>query len=226
LIYSTCSYSKEEDEMIADWLVSEMNMETKRIGIDAGWNIIETTSPIEHAYGYRFYPDKIKGEGFFIAAFQKKETAADTRFKEQSLTFPSKTETQQVQSFIELPDSFTLFKQGESIRAIKKEWLHDLQVLAKCLYIKKAGIEIGAIKGKDVIPAHELAMTGLSKSFDSIALTEEQALQYLRRKELRLDGSPKGWNLVNFGGLPLGWVKVLPNRVNNYYPAEWRILKE
>ncbi|TAJ53096.1 MAG: hypothetical protein EPO58_10940, partial [Chitinophagaceae bacterium] len=29
-----------------------------------------------------------------------------------------------------------------------------------------------------------------------------------------------------FEELPLGWVKVLPNRVNNYYPAEWRILKE
>jgi hypothetical protein len=51
-----------------------------------------------------------------------------------------------VQSFIELPDDFTLFKQGESVRTIKKEWLHDLQVLAKCLYIKKAGIEIGALK--------------------------------------------------------------------------------
>jgi NOL1/NOP2/fmu family ribosome biogenesis protein len=125
-----------------------------------------------------------------------------------------------------LPDDFTLFKQGESVRAIKKEWLTDLKILAKCLYIKKAGIEIGAIKGKDVIPAHELAMSKLSGSFASVALTKEQALQYLRRKELLLDGSPKGWNLVNYGGLPLGWVKVLPNRVNNYYPAEWRILKE
>ncbi|MES2373513.1 MAG: RNA methyltransferase [Bacteroidota bacterium] len=226
LIYSTCSYSVEEDEVIADWLVSEMNMETKRIGINEEWDIVETISPVKHAYGYRFYPDKIKGEGFFIAVFQKKEITAYNRLKEQSLSFPSKTEIQQIESFIQLPDSFTLFKQGESIRAIKKEWLQDLQVLAKCLYIKKAGIEIGTIKGKDTIPAHELAMSNLSRFFTSITLTKEQALQYLRRKELLLDDAPKGWNLVNYGGLPLGWVKVLPNRVNNYYPAEWRILKE
>jgi NOL1/NOP2/fmu family ribosome biogenesis protein len=24
----------------------------------------------------------------------------------------------------------------------------------------------------------------------------------------------------------LGWLKVLPARINNYYPAEWRILKD
>jgi NOL1/NOP2/fmu family ribosome biogenesis protein len=36
----------------------------------------------------------------------------------------------------------------------------------------------------------------------------------------------KGWNLMRFGGQPIGWAKILPNRINNYYPAEWRILKE
>ncbi|MEO8173936.1 MAG: RNA methyltransferase [Sediminibacterium sp.] len=226
LIYSTCSYSTEEDEAIADWLVSEMSMESKQLSINAEWNIVETNSPEKSAYCYRFYPDKIKGEGFFIAVFQKKESTGDTRFKMQTLSFPSKQEMQQVQSFIELPDDSGLFKQAESIRVIRKEWMHELQLLAKCLYIKKAGIEIGAVKGKDLVPAHELAMSGLSGAFTSIALTKEQALQYLRRKELLLTDATKGWHLVSFGGLPLGWVKVLPNRVNNYYPAEWRILKE
>jgi 16S rRNA C967 or C1407 C5-methylase (RsmB/RsmF family)/NOL1/NOP2/fmu family ribosome biogenesis protein len=226
LIYSTCSYSVEEDEAIADWLVEEMNMENKKINIDPSWNIIEANSPVTNSYGYRFYPDKIKGEGFFIAAFQKKSETNETRLKEQSLTQLSKHELQQLQSFIELPEEFTVFKQSESIRAIKKEWMHDLQILAKCLYIKKAGIEIGAIKGKDVIPAHELALSGLSKGFACISLSKEESLQYLRRKEIVLPNAPKGWNLVSYGGLPLGWVKVLPNRVNNYYPAEWRILKE
>ena len=226
LIYSTCSYSAEEDETIADWLVTEMAMESKQLNINAEWNIVETASPGKKAYGYRFYPDKIKGEGFFMAVFQKKESANETRLKEQSLTIPSKQEWQQINSFIEIPGDLTLFKQSGSVRAIKKEWLHDLQVLAKCLYIKKAGIDIGAVKGKDVIPGHELALSNLSKAFIPVPLTEDQALQYLRRKELVLEGAPKGWNLVSYGGLPLGWVKVLPNRVNNYYPTEWRILKE
>ncbi|NCI51254.1 RNA methyltransferase [Sediminibacterium roseum] len=226
LIYSTCSYSVEEDEAIADWLVTAMNMENRKINIDPSWQIVETQSPVANAYGYRFYPDRVKGEGFFIAAFQKKEAAEELRTKEQALTQLSKQELQQLQSFIELPATFTMFKQGESIRAIRKQWLRELQVLAKCLYIKKAGVEIGSIKGRDVIPAHELALSALAKGFSITGLTKEQALQYLRRKEISLPDAQKGWNLVGFGGLPLGWVKVLPNRVNNYYPAEWRILKE
>jgi 16S rRNA C967 or C1407 C5-methylase (RsmB/RsmF family)/NOL1/NOP2/fmu family ribosome biogenesis protein len=225
LIYSTCSYSVEEDEAIADWLIREMNMESRQLTIDDSWNIVETNSPEKQAFGYRFYPDRVKGEGFFIAVFQKKTNSVETRLKEYSLSFPSKQALQQLHSFIPMPEIFTLFNQAESIRAIKKEWLNSLQVLAKCLYIKKAGIEIGTIKGKDFIPAHELALSALSQAFDSIPLTEEQALQYLRRKEWLPVEAPKGWNLVSYGGLPLGWVKVLPNRVNNYYPAGWRILK-
>ncbi len=227
LIYSTCSYSEEEDEMIADWLVSEMNMENKQLDIPAEWNIVETTSPVTKARGYRFYPDKIKGEGFFISVFQKRATVEFARLKEQPIPFPSKQEIQLLDAFIQLPPEYVLFKQADAIRAIKKEWLTDLQLLAKCLYIKKAGIEIGTVKGKDVIPSHELALSPLSHTaFETIGLTREQSLQYLRRKELLIDDAPKGWNLVGYGGLPLGWIKVLPNRVNNYYPAEWRILKE
>jgi len=226
LIYSTCSYSQQEDEAIADWLITEMDMQSKQLNVPADWGIVETQSPGKGAYGYRFYPDKLKGEGFFIAAFQKRAEPENTRLKEQSLTFPSKYEIQQLNNFIEIPVAYTLFKQSACIRAIQKKWVTDLQILAKCLYIKKAGIETAAIKGKDVIPSHELALSLLSlDAIASVELTKEQALQYLRRKELIAEAG-KGWNLVRYCGLPLGWIKVLPNRINNYYPAEWRILKE
>lgn len=227
LIYSTCSYSEEEDEAIADWLIAEMGMESKQLHPESSWGIVETTSPLQKAYGYRFYPDRVRGEGLFMAVFQKKIPADESRLKEQTLTLPTKQEVQQIHSFMPIPDGYALFKPSESMRLIKKEWLTDLQVLAKYLYIKKAGIEIGAIKGKDVIPSHELALSSLSReAFTAIALTEEQALQYLKRKDLLISDAPKGWNLVSYSGLPLGWVKVLPNRINNYYPSEWRILKE
>lgn len=227
LLYSTCSYSIEEDEAIADWLVSEMGMESRSLSVPAEWGIVETGSPEKSAHGYRFYPDRVKGEGFFLAAFQKKTVVVESRLKELNLSLPSKQELQQIQSFLHLPEGYTLFKQGETIRAIESRWWKDLQILAKALYIKKAGTGIGTIKGKDVIPEHELALSSLWKGqFEPLPLTREQALQYLRRKELLLPDSPTGWHLVAFEGLPLGWVKVLPNRVNNYYPAEWRILKE
>jgi NOL1/NOP2/sun family putative RNA methylase len=226
LIYSTCSYSKEEDENILDWMMNEFQVNSLKLEVEENWNIIETESEKNKAFGYRFYPDKIKGEGFFIAVFKKTKDEEDNYLSEQNLAYPTKQEIQHIQSFISLSDDYSVFKQNDYFRAIKKEWLHDIKLLANQLYIKKAGVEIGIIKGKDFIPSHELAVSVLPKqSLFSIELDKDQALQYLRRKDIFVQGN-KGWNLMTYCGLPLGWAKVLPNRVNNYYPPEWRILKD
>ncbi|NCT95578.1 MAG: hypothetical protein GXC72_14230 [Chitinophagaceae bacterium] len=118
-----------------------------------------------------------------------------------------------------------LFKQGETMRYIPADCFADMQYLASHLYIKKAGVGIGVLKGSDLIPDHELAM-GLyqPESCARVAIDLDQALRYLRRQDLQLD-TARGWTLVCFDQVPLGWAKVLPNRVNNYYPQEWRILK-
>ena len=62
LVYSTCSYSVEEDEDILDWIMKEFTVDSLRLPVEENWNIVETVSA-KKAYGYRFYPDKIKGEG-------------------------------------------------------------------------------------------------------------------------------------------------------------------
>lgn len=226
VIYSTCSYSKAEDEDILDWLIDNCHLSSVSCDLNKDWNIIEVESDKHNAIGYRFYPDKIKGEGFFIAAFKKTTATTDGYFKEQSLMLPSKQEMQLLQTFYPIPKAYTVFKQSDTFRLIKKEWLNDLKVLAKNLYIKKAGVELGTIKGKDIIPSHELALSILPlESLAVVEVDKEKALQYLKRKDLNI-AAPKGWSLVTHCGLPLGWMKVLPNRINNYYPSEWRILKD
>jgi len=67
----------------------------------------------------------------------------------------------------------------------------------------------------------------MSKQVSRADFTREQAIQYLQKKDIAIDihTLSKGWTLASYCGLPLGWMKVLPNRINNYYPAEWRILK-
>jgi len=226
LIYSTCSYSVSEDESILEWLQEKFDVESLKLDLQQEWNIVETQSNNGQGYGYRFYPDRLKGEGFFITVCRKKEDSFSPTCREQPLQLPSKSELQQIRSFILLPESISIFKQLEFFRAFPANWLKELQQLAKHLYIKKAGGEIGTIKGKDFIPSHELAVSQLTlQSFRSIELNREEALLYLKRKEIKITGE-KGWTLVTHCGLPLGWIKVLPNRVNNYYPTEWRILKE
>lgn len=225
LLYSTCSYSVEEDEKIAEWLVTEMELQPVNIAISNQWNIVQTEVPNAGATCFRFYPHLVKGEGFFIAAFRKKSSDNIIKWKAVNLLKPTKNELTLIDTFFNLPDGFSAFKQNEAIRIIPTIWLNTLQQLASVLYIKKAGVEIGTPKGKDIIPAHELAVSTLDLNrLPYISVTIDQALQYLRRNELQLEAK-QGWYLLKFEDLCLGWVKVLPNRVNNYYPAEWRILK-
>src|SRR4030095_9292224 len=65
LIYSTCSYSKEEDENIVRWMANNLSIVNCQLSIDENWNITKSSN------GYRFWPDKVKGEGFFIACVKK-----------------------------------------------------------------------------------------------------------------------------------------------------------
>lgn len=118
-----------------------------------------------------------------------------------------------------------LFLQSGMIKAIPAVFESSILQLASQLYIKKAGVSVGELKGKDFIPAHEYALSYLPlQTFNRVDLDKEQALSYLRRAEFNCSGE-KGWNLMRYNGLGLGWAKILPNRINNYYPQEWRILK-
>ena len=84
---------------------------------------------------------------------------------------------------------------------------------------------MGEIKGKDLIPAHALAMSNwVNLPYGRVEVDEAAALQYLRRADLVLEGE-KGWQAICYQNIRLGWAKLLPNRTNNYYPTEWRILK-
>lgn len=226
LIYATCSFSPEEDEWICDWLV-EMGMEPISLLIAPEWGIVQTSSPRHQAAGYRFYPYLLQGEGFFLAAFRKKKHSGlvGQHHHKHTLTPLTKNEKTIVDTWMGPLSGMQLFKQGETMRYIPADCFADMQYLASHLYIKKAGVGIGVLKGSDLIPDHELAM-GLyqPESCARVAIDLDQALRYLRRQDLQLD-TARGWTLVCFDQVPLGWAKVLPNRVNNYYPQEWRILK-
>jgi 16S rRNA C967 or C1407 C5-methylase (RsmB/RsmF family)/NOL1/NOP2/fmu family ribosome biogenesis protein len=226
LIYSTCSYSKEENEVIIDKLVCEYQFQSIPIPVNKEWNIVETVSDKEAAYGYRFYPHSLQGEGFFIAALRKQSGATIGNYSTQKLIRPSKLEQQNAEGFLNVNKPYYFFKQGDAIKLLETAFVSNLEIIAKHLYIKKAGIEIGIAKGKDIIPHHELAVSTLPLThFHSVELTKEDALLFLKRKDFTID-SKQGWTLITHCGLPLGWAKVLPNRLNNYYPTAWRILKD
>lgn len=89
---------------------------------------------------------------------------------------------------------------------------------AKPLRVLSAGICLGEAKGKDFIPSQELALsTALTpNAFPSVELEWEDAIKFLKKEALVLpSGTDKGYVLVRYQGLPLGFVKNLGNRANN-----------
>jgi 16S rRNA C967 or C1407 C5-methylase (RsmB/RsmF family)/NOL1/NOP2/fmu family ribosome biogenesis protein len=235
LIYSTCSYSEQEDEQIADWLTDQFSVSSLQLKIDPAWGIVETVSKKNKTYGYRFYPDKVKGEGFFIAAFNKGtgEIAASHENRKQRSKpkgNADKTNTKEIEiikPWLTDAAEFFFIEQNEELIAMPAHLQEDLSIIRSALYIKKAGIRLGAVIRNELIPAHEFAVSGIiNDSIPRYETDKETALQYLRREEIKIDSLYKGWVLLTYGQLPLGWIKIISNRINNYYPREWRILNK
>ena len=226
LIYATCSYSFEEDEKIMDHICGMFGMQNVPIPIPSDWQIIETESPIHKAKGYRFYPDKIKGEGFFVAVFQKiSENNTGYFSADFSWNNISKKEMGVLSRHFELPVNHAFILHQQTIIAIDQQFEIQVKALLKNLYIKKIGLTLGEIKGMDLIPSHALAVSDWAViPYERISVDLETALSYLRRADLVITGK-KGWNVLTYMDIRLGWAKLLPNRLNNYYPNEWRLLK-
>ena len=61
-------------------------------------------------------------------------------------------------------------------------------------------------------------------AFDTEEVSYEQAIGYLRKEAVVLDSSvPRGYILLTYKKIPLGFAKNIGNRANNLYPQEWRI---
>lgn len=228
LIYSTCSYSEEENESICDWLMEKFDMSSLPVKISPEWNIIETASEKYNANGYRFFPDKLRGEGFFVACFRKNDggTELSAINKKDRLTAASAREKSVINPWIKHPENYTLFHFNNELFAFPKILENELQKIQQNLYIKKAGVPVGRLVRDELVPAHELAVSEIvNDQLLTVSLKKEDALQYLRKEEVTLQSDIRGWALVRYNGQNIGWVKILSNRINNYYPKEWRILK-
>lgn len=228
LIYSTCTYNTEEDEDNIHYIIEELGAEPLAIPIREEWQI---SGAIKHDHpAYRFFPHKTRGEGFFLAAVRKAEGETETpkskskNKKEKGKTAPAIPSV--VEQWLNTPEDFRLEMRGDTVQAFPTAYWDDYQRIATELRIVSAGIRLGEVKGKDIIPAHALALsTALNrKAFNTANLNWNDAIRYLKKEALLLpEGTEKGYVLVAYEGYPLGFVKHLGNRANNLYPQEWRI---
>ncbi|ANH81115.1 Fmu (Sun) domain protein [Niabella ginsenosidivorans] len=225
LVYSTCSYSRQEDEAVLQWLAGTFDLEPVTLQLNPAWNIIETQSG-PHT-GYRFWPHLLKGEGLFMTVLRKNAAAGTTgKYRPKTKALSAKAAAPLGQWLQAEGSRFVNF--GDKIYAWPEPLFEWLDFLAQQLKIIYSGTLAGEMIRDKLIPDHALAMSPLiTKDAARLTLSEEDAIRYLQRKELA-DTVPvsRGWQLAAFRGFPIGWMNVLANRINNYYPKELRILKE
>ncbi len=225
LIYSTCTYNEAENEDNLAWLKEEQGVEFIPLQLDPSWNVEQTAK--DNVMGYRFFPHKVKGEGFFLSVMRKTNGGESRMNYKNSFTAPSKKIIDQLSHWVHAPEEKTFIIRNDQVQFFPKNKNYEIEFLAKNLYLISAGTSMASVKHEKLIPEHALALSiELNKDqFTVLNVELAQALQYLRKETLEVNGEKKGFALIQYNGIPLGWANVLDNRMNNLYPSEWRIRK-
>lgn len=244
LIYSTCTYNTKEDEENVRWIRRELGAESLPLDICPEWGITGNLLPGDEAPVFRFLPHKTKGEGFFLAVLRKpaEEAASDRRFFPQAkakkkekkeaaagASLVSKENLTTAARWLKetVSGKYTLAAEGAGMYAFPHAYAGELAAMKQVLRVIQRGVAVAEVKGKDIVPAHSLAMSSqlLNRDvFPSEEIGYEQAIAYLRKEVITFPPSaPRGFVLLTYRHIPLGFVKNIGNRANNLYPQEWRI---
>jgi 16S rRNA C967 or C1407 C5-methylase (RsmB/RsmF family)/NOL1/NOP2/fmu family ribosome biogenesis protein len=222
LIYSTCTYNPEENEVQIKNLIAEHHLVPIKISFNPEWGIVE-----DENFGLHCYPHKVKGEGFFINVLQKvnAENESAARLKNK-LNIISAAERSKLDVLLQAPENFEWINHKETFHFFPKEKVNLFNQLLQSLHIKMFGTAAAQIKQHDIIPQHDLALaTSFNKNaFNRVNVTHTEALKFLRKDNFEAAAS-QGWNIVQYNNVPLGFIKANQHRINNYYPVEWRIRK-
>jgi NOL1/NOP2/sun family putative RNA methylase len=206
LVYSTCTFAPEEDEMAVAVFLEE-HPEFEPEAVDAPWFDCSGSGM------YRMWPHKLLGEGHFAAVLRKKgEEAADgdgcpgQKLPKEWLSFAKDLD-------IRLPEGKAIvFGQSLYWAPIELPDLRGLKVL-------RPGLELGILKKDRFEPAHALALW-LRTCGRTADLCLSEVDIYMQGNVLPT--CQKGWCLVTVGGYSLGWGKGDGQQLKNHYPKGLR----
>ena len=221
LLYSTCTYSPEEnEENVARFLRENTDFELVRVKE----KLIEKTAPamakyaegVENIeYARRFYPHVSDGEGQFLALMRRSEDAsvrARILYKDESKPL-SKTESAMVNAFFKEaltkePDG-RVVKVGDNIALVG----HSCPIPKGSVFM--SGVLLGEIKGSTFFPHHQ---------FFSAYADHFKHQENLKRGDPRVESisGAKGWCAVLFEGAALGGGKASGGKIKNHYPKGLR----
>lgn len=250
LIYSTCTFNTTEDEENAAYIAEVHGLTPDDTGLAGKFGIRPQAKG--NVPCLRFMPGFVRGEGLFVAVFRKDfdsmhnaesmlnaqcsmhshgesigKKAKDIRKNSKGILKPNSKIDPKILSTAKswMSGEFEIIPHNDKLLALTPATADLLSRIPKEVRIMAAGVEVGEIKGKDLVPSHSLAMSiAFAQTFPEVELPEEDALRYLTREAITLPpDTPRGYVTVSYCGFPLGFVKNLGNRSNNLYPNEYRI---
>lgn len=217
LVYSTCTWSPEENEEIVKWLLEEYNFDLLPVehinGMVAGIDLPETA---------RMYPHHFKGEGQFVAHLQFKGENPAPKYK------ASKSNLSREQ--VALWQEFAQKHLQVNLRGILQTFGDQLYLLPELLpdlgklKIARNGLHLGTFKKKRFEPSFALGLAlKPSQVKQSVEIDQEAFVKYAAGETVQLSESlPNGWYQVLVQGNGLGFAKVTGNVLKNYFPKGLR----
>ncbi|MEG1413839.1 MAG: RsmB/NOP family class I SAM-dependent RNA methyltransferase [Mucinivorans sp.] len=212
LIYSTCTFNSHENQENVAWIARELGAEIISLGDMPGGGVSNRVA------GYNFYPNLVRGEGFYVAVLRKTSMACCRQLKLPRAAFP-------------LSDLYTerplhLIDQGGQIYGYTSALYMMVEALrASRIFMLTSGVELGEQIHGRLKPSFGAALYfDLRRDlFPVTVLSREQSLLYLRRSSLDASLFSDSLSLVSYSSLGLGFAKRIGMRVNNMYPIAWRI---
>ena len=228
LLYSTCTYSPEENEYVVDYFLKRhpdfhlvrVRPEVERRTSD-GIRLADITAEnIE--YTRRVYPHVLDGEGQYIALFERADDGKMSTILYKDAAVPlNKKESAVIEKFFrdtltEKPDG-RLAKYGENIVLIS----HGLPLPPRSVFM--AGVLVGEISGEIFKPSHQFFSVygGLFKSRLELTKGDPRTDDYLLGREIEAVGC-QGYTAVIYEGATLGGGKASGGRLKNHYPKGLR----
>lgn len=233
LIYSTCTFNRDEDEgaleRMLGWAGDEV-AETDETPVDGAWGIV--CGRVGAFRTYRFYPHRARGEGFFAAVACKAfDAGGRSRVPKASRTVfaqVDKASLAELRRWVCSPERMCFAAVGDTCYGYYVAQAEAVKALAEALPVVYAGVAMGQVFKGRLRPDPALAFfCGLNRDAVPVAeLDGDEALRYLRRQDVAAGAFAEGMNLVCARGRALGFAKRIGNRVNNMYPNTLRIIKQ
>ena len=235
ILYSTCTFSPEENEQTIEYLLEQYpDFDVCEIegyeGFAFGMPEVTASKDKRLSRTVRIFPHRMKGEGHFLALLQKHAAAdSDTlTASDVKSTTGRKKLPEDLTDF--LADIRREFDPGRfDIRADKVYYMpEDLPALNGIRFLR-TGLFLGELKKKRFEPSQAFAMNLKKEEYPRIIdlpVSDERVIKYLKGETLDVEDlvSPKekGWYLVCVDGYPLGFGKLAGQVLKNKYLPGWR----